>query len=269
MSFNLIRIMRDIGLFHNRQSRLSARCQRAEPALIALLRCPRCHRRAHESRDSRSNSARFGNAPTVRNPTHRAVTNATFTSGCVHGHRAWFCRLCSLVVSTRCSSADLATSLHVPVRRPSPALRSSVSSEGSLLFVVCPSRISTHSVSGETHYRSLLSNPRPLCPSFLVRLFLLLFRRLRRRRLSPCTSSLANESDKTTPSPRVPPRANQNGDGVSRALSVLLASSCAIPPWHPTPWDLSRLMPPFACSQTPLQMQSRVQTMTSRTASFI
>lgn len=267
----MIRITRDIGLFHNRQSRLSARRQRAEPAPIALLRCPRCHRRAHESRGSRPNSARFGNAPTVRNPTHRAVTNATFTSGCVHGHRAWFCRLCSLVVSTRCSSADLATSLHVPVRRPSPALRSSVSSERSLLFVVCPSRISTHSVSGETHYRSLLPNPRPLCPSFLVRLFLLLFRRLRlcRRRLSPCTSSLANESDKTTPSPRVPPRANQNGDGVSRALTVLLASSCAIPPWHPTPWDLSHLMPPFACSQTPLQMQSRVQTMTSRTASFI
>lgn len=263
----MIRITRDIELFHNRQSRLSARRQRAEPAPIALLRCPRCHRRARESRGSRPNSTRFGNAPTVRNPTHRAVTNATFTSGCVHGHRAWFRRLCSLEVSTRCSSADLATSLHVPVRRPSPALRSSVSSEGSLLFVVCPSRISTHSVSGETHYRSLLPNPRPLCFSFLVRLFLLLFRRI--RRLSPCTSSLATESDKTTPSPWVLPRANQNGDGVSRALSVLLASSCAIPPWHPMPWDLSHLMPPFACSQTPLQMQSRVQTMTSRTASFI
>lgn len=163
----MIRITRDIGLFHNRQSRLSARRQRAESTPIALLRCPRCHRRAHESRGSRPNSARFGNAPTVRNPTHRAVTNATFTSGCVHDHRAWFRRLCSLVVSTRCSSAHLATSLHVPVRRPSPALRSSVSSEGSLLFVVCPSRISTHSVSGETHYRSLLPNPRPLCPSFL------------------------------------------------------------------------------------------------------
>ncbi|XP_011695164.1 PREDICTED: LOW QUALITY PROTEIN: protein translation factor SUI1 homolog, partial [Wasmannia auropunctata] len=34
--------------------------------------------------------AGFGNARTARNPTHRAVTNATFTSGCVHGHRAWF-----------------------------------------------------------------------------------------------------------------------------------------------------------------------------------
>lgn len=35
----------------------------------------------------------------------------------------------------------------LPYEPTTPALRSSISSEGSLLFVVCPSRISTHSVS--------------------------------------------------------------------------------------------------------------------------
>ncbi|KAL6258752.1 hypothetical protein P5V15_010701 [Pogonomyrmex californicus] len=91
--------------------------------------------------------ARFGNAPTVRNPTHRAVTNATFISGCVHGHRAWF----HLLRSTSCPRAvqvlRLARSFHVLSHDLPPALRSSISSEGSLLFVVCPSRISTHSVN--------------------------------------------------------------------------------------------------------------------------
>lgn len=61
-----------------------------------------------ESRATRTTPARFGNASTARNPTHRAMTNATFTSGCVHGHRAWFRRLCSPPVSTRRLSAVLA-----------------------------------------------------------------------------------------------------------------------------------------------------------------
>lgn len=60
--------------------------------------------------------ARFGNAPTVRNPTHRAVTNATFTSGCVHGHRAWF-HLLRSTSSTRCSSAPFSKVFPRPIPR--------------------------------------------------------------------------------------------------------------------------------------------------------
>lgn len=51
------------------------------------------------------------------------------------------------------------------------------------------------------------------------------------------------------------------------ARAALLASSCAT---HISDMPRNLLsLPPFACSQTPLQMQSRVQTMTSRTALFI
>lgn len=50
--------------------------------------------------------AHFGNTPIARNPTHRAVTNATFTSGCVHGHRAWFRRPVLRSSSSHHSSAD-------------------------------------------------------------------------------------------------------------------------------------------------------------------
>lgn len=59
--------------------------------------------------------------------------------------------------------------------RSSSALRSYISSEGSLLFVVCPSRISTHSVSNETRIiaPSLFLPPRarplprrPFLPAF-------------------------------------------------------------------------------------------------------
>lgn len=48
--------------------------------------------------------------------------------------------LCSVFAPFKCRSSRFAL-------RSAPALRSSISSEGSLLFVVCPSRISTHSVS--------------------------------------------------------------------------------------------------------------------------
>lgn len=142
-----------------------ARANRARPLFVTSPRRPQIVRLAGAI------PTRFRNAPTVRNPTHRAVTNATFTSGCEHGHRACFRRLCSPpLVSTRRSSADLASSCIIfprPAPRSSPALRSSISSEGSLLFVVCPSRISTHSVSNETHYRTLLSSlpPPPVHPS--------------------------------------------------------------------------------------------------------
>lgn len=141
----------DIELLRDRQSCFSTRVDGRSPrqSLIATSSGTSANRVLQWTVP-----ACFRNAPTVRNPTHRAVTNATFTSGCVHGHRAWFRRLCSSLVSTRLSSVDLA-SPHVQrsVPRPSSALRSSISSEGSLLFVVCPSRISTHSVSIETRYR--------------------------------------------------------------------------------------------------------------------
>lgn len=60
----------------------------------------------------RHDLARFGNTLIARNPTHRAVTNATFTSGCVHGHRAWFRRLVLRSSSSRRSSVDRHVNLH-------------------------------------------------------------------------------------------------------------------------------------------------------------
>jgi len=72
--------------------------------------------------------------------------------------------------------------------RPTLALRSSISSEGSLLFVVCPSRISTHSVSDETRFYQSLSHH--------LHLSLTAVSRISSRRLSQ------NESDKTALTPR-------------------------------------------------------------------
>lgn len=163
--------------------RFLTRPRRSGPQPIAFLRRHRCRLRI--ARHGRL-LARFGNALTARNPTHRAVTNATFTSGCVHGHRAWFRRLRSDCWYPRAVQVlNLAASLQVQrsAPRPSPALRSSISSEGSLLFVVCPSRISTHSVSeNETAHYS------PSACRFLP-LPLVLISPRARRRLSPSPPS--------------------------------------------------------------------------------
>lgn len=145
------------------------------------------------------------------------------------------------------------------------------------MFVVCPSRISTHSVSGETRIiASTLPRPPfpPVAGSRLVS-FRLRLPRPRRRR-SP--SSFANEGDKTARPSSSAARAERGHPScrskwrrrysLARARGVPLASSCAIRPGIAA-GSLSHNLPPFACSQTPLQMQSRVQTMTSRTASFI
>lgn len=176
----------------------------------------------------------------MRNPTHLSVTNATFTSGCVHGHRAWFHQfvLRSVLASFKCRPSLAAL-------RPTPALRSSISSEGSLLFVVCPSRISTHSVSSETH----IINP-SLPPSLS----------LSRR----CISSHHAVSRKTKAIKRHyrlgGTRGNQNGDSVDRARPLHHSVQSA---------RISHEISFLSFLQTPLRMQSRVQTMTSRTVSCI
>lgn len=107
--------MKDTGLSRGRQSRSSARRQRSNRARPSAVTSPAASANRAATRTS---PERFGNAAAARNPTHRAVTNATFTSGCVHGHRACFRRLCSPLVSTRRSSADLAASHQRPTFCP-------------------------------------------------------------------------------------------------------------------------------------------------------
>lgn len=90
---------------------------------------------------------------------------------------AWFSAVSSHRWPFQCSHRLIQRLVESPLAR-----RSSISSEGSLLFVVCPSRISTHSVS--TSDTGALSVP------------------LRRTRLAP--SSFANEDDGTASSRREP-----------------------------------------------------------------
>lgn len=141
--------------------------------------------------------------------------------------------------------------------RPPLALRSSISSDGSLLFVVCPSRISTHSVSSDTsaHYYlcfTLLSPPTLRPWSFLFP-------------ISLCVvgSSGGERGHRQRGYRRLfeAQRGDQNGDGVGSARCP-----CIILRNQPRLFRESDLS---SFSQTPLQMQSRVQTMTSRTASCI
>lgn len=162
------------------------------------------------------------------------MTNATFTSGCVHGHRAWFRFISVFSAASRphvVQVFDRHVNLHPALRSP-PALRSSISSEGSLLFVVCPSRISTHSVSNERNKEKKRKKKKmriiislPLSLSLARSLFPL---------SSFQSSSLpvtffANEDDKTALS-RLSggPRGDQNGDGgVARPLLHHPAQSTA------------------------------------------
>lgn len=194
-------------------------------------------------------------------------------------------RWCPRAVQVPISAAPFSpTSPTVCPPQPSLALRSSISSEGSLLFVVCPSRISTHSVSGETRGALSPYPPSPVPASRPPRVrarpsLLLSVAPSFPPRGSPSlarATSVPRERGRQNgavvpagePSSRPPP--DQNGDGVARARET--GPPCAIlrnPPWHRTPRTSLISADPFACSQTPLQMQSRVQTMTSRTASFI
>lgn len=106
--------------------------------------------------------------------------------------------------------------------RSPPALRSSISSEGSLLFVVCPSRISTHSVSAKRKTGIIF----PFPPSSLSFLSFSL--------MPPAppplsvSSSFVNEDDKTALSALrgVPRRSKWRRQRYSCVAA--LASSCAI-----------------------------------------